>query len=118
MRRIPYILLILLQVALVVFSSTMEWVDKDLESRAISLSQTKKNISTALESDLTDSEGLVYTQARERDSRLVDFIAEESSSYPWTPPTFDSKIVYVSGQYRSDRLLHFSLTNLPPPKLV
>ncbi|PKA15417.1 hypothetical protein CH363_13815 [Leptospira haakeii] len=96
----------------------MEWVDKDLESRAISLSQTKKNISTALESDLKDSEGLVYTQARERDSRLIDFLAEALSSYPWTPSTFDSKIVFISGQRKSDRLLHFSLTNLPPPNLA
>ncbi|TGM14170.1 hypothetical protein EHQ81_09170 [Leptospira selangorensis] len=96
----------------------MEWVDKDLESRAISLSQTKKNISTALESDLKDSEGLVYTQARERDSRLVDFLAGATSSYPWTPSTFVSKIVFISGPYRSDRLLHFSLTNLPPPSLA
>ncbi|TGK03773.1 hypothetical protein EHO58_14885 [Leptospira selangorensis] len=96
----------------------MEWVDKDLESRAISLSQTKKNISTALESDLKDSEGLVYTQARERDSRLIDFLAEALSSYPWTPSTFVSKFVDISGPYRSDRLLHFSLTNLPPPSLA
>ncbi|MEI1279201.1 hypothetical protein V6Z05_12815 [Leptospira venezuelensis] len=118
MRRIPYILLILLQIALVVFSSTLEWVDRDLESRAISLSQTKKNISTALESDLKDSEGLVYTQARERDSRLVDFIADELVGCPWTLPTFDSKIVFVDGRYRSNRLLHFSLTNLPPPSLA
>ncbi|TGN02290.1 hypothetical protein EHR06_06455 [Leptospira dzoumogneensis] len=93
----------------------MEWVDRDLESRAISLSQTKKNISTALESDLNDSEGLVYTQARERDSRFVDFIADELTGYPWTPSTFDSNIVFVDSRYRSERLLHFSLTNLPPP---
>ncbi|PJZ25115.1 hypothetical protein CH352_11170 [Leptospira hartskeerlii] len=96
----------------------MEWVDKEEESRHISLSQTKKNISTALESDLTDSEGLVYTQARERDSRLADFLIEALSSYPWTPSTFDSKIVFVDGRYRSNRLLHFSLTNLPPPSLT
>ncbi|TGM95000.1 hypothetical protein EHR05_00640 [Leptospira licerasiae] len=96
----------------------MEWVDKEEESRLISLSQTKKNISTALESDLKDSEGLLYTQARERDSRLVDFLADELVTCPWSPSSFDSNIVFVSGQHRADRLLHFSLTNLPPPSLA
>ncbi|TGL63019.1 hypothetical protein EHQ64_07310 [Leptospira sarikeiensis] len=92
-------------------------MDKEEASHIISLSQNKKSMPTFIESDLTESEGLVYTQARERDSRPIDFLADFFSSSPWTPSSYSSKIVILSGQKRTTRFLHFSLINLPPPTL-
>ncbi|WP_246050457.1 hypothetical protein [Leptospira langatensis] len=84
----------------------------------MALSQNKKTAAVFIEADLKDSEGLIYTQARERDTKPVEFIAEAVSSNPWTPYSFISKIVFINGQIRPKEFLSLLLTNLPPPSLV
>ncbi len=119
MRRASYILLIFLQVGLVLFSSTLEWMNKEETSQVLASAYNNKKLPpTFIESDLNDSECLIYTQARERDTRPVEFSAEEVSYSPWTPHVFISRILLMGGEARSKVFLSLLLTDLPPPSLV
>lgn len=119
MRRIAYILLVFLQVSLVLFSSTLEWMEKEEAAHAISAANSsKKTIPAFIESDLKDSEGLVYTQARERDSKPVEFIADFSTYTPWVPSVFISANQFTEVRSRSKQIISLLLTDLPPPSLV
>ncbi|TGK00677.1 hypothetical protein EHO59_12075 [Leptospira semungkisensis] len=93
-------------------------MNKEEESHKIALSQNKKTAPVFIEADLKDSEGLIYTQARERDTKPVEFIAETIADSPWTPYSFISKIVFIDGHNRPKEFLSLLLTNLPPPSVI
>ncbi|WP_243396608.1 hypothetical protein [Leptospira wolffii] len=119
MRRIAYILLIFLQVSLVMFTSSLEWLEKEDATHALILAHSsKKQVATFIESDLKDTEGLFYTQARERDSRPLEFIAEEISDSPWTPLVFLVTKLFLGPESPRKLIVSLLLTDLPPPAIV
>ncbi|WP_156860634.1 hypothetical protein [Leptospira fainei] len=115
MRRFFYSILVVLQVVLVLFSSSIDIIDQPDTGKSFSVFSKKGDLVSFIESDLTDSEPLFFAPARERDSRPVEFIANSPSYYPWTPSVFFSGNILFREETWSKLFVSFLLTNLPPP---
>ncbi|TGK17424.1 hypothetical protein EHO61_13605 [Leptospira fluminis] len=117
MRRALYILLVLVQVALVLFSSSIDLIDQGEASRISSVALKKGSPVVFLESDLTGSDPLFFAPARERDSRPVELLSEGPSFFPWIPPVFLSGHFFSHEKTWAKNIVSFLLTSLPPPAL-
>ncbi|WP_246028369.1 hypothetical protein [Leptospira fletcheri] len=110
-------MLVLVQVVLVLFSSSIDLIDQGETSRISNVALKKGSSLAFLESDLTGSDPLFFAPARERDSRPVELLSDAPSFFPWIPPVFLSGHFFLDEKTWSKNLVSFLLTSLPPPAL-